>query len=103
MGERDIRVESLRALGSLSAKPALQVVVELLVLRVGAIGNTRRHLPGSDTIPRPDRKRLCDRAAVTTVRQHDDPHATAKLRQQAVELIVDQLAVVEAPGFVVLV
>ena len=105
IGEHAIRV-CRRGLAGRFRDVLLQAVVELLVLAIGAEADGDRH-----HFRAPDRCRRIDLgwpvagdgATVAAVGEHQNAHARREAAQFEVQLIVDQLAVVQAPGFVLLV
>ena len=79
----------------------LQPIVEPLVLRVGAHRHRgRHHLRPADPGDGLRHARADDRTAVAAVGQDDDPDALTEAGHLVEHLVVDQLAVVEAPGLV---
>jgi hypothetical protein len=100
--ERGVGVDS-RLAGRLH-EIELQLVVERLVLAIRAHCDCRWHQFRPLVRGRERRRpRARDRSAMATVRQHENPHARSESAQFEVKLVVDQLAVVEAPRLVLLV
>ena len=103
--ERRVGIER-RALAGCLGDVLLQLVVERLVLAVGAHRDRRRHhLRAAAPADRvgSGSARARHGAAVAAVRQHEDAHALGEAAQLEVQLVVDQLAVEQAPGLVLLV
>ena len=83
---------------------ALELIVEALVIRVHLLRDVRRHqLRPLARCGRGRRHGTRHGSAVTAVGQHEHPDAFGEPAQLEVQLIVDQLAVVEAPRLIELV
>src|SRR6185436_20332931 len=80
------------------------LVVEFLVRQISSLDVLVRHGTIFNVVYRRIRRqqsaRLDGCAAMTTVSQHENADASSEVRQRSEHLIIDKLAIIEAPGLI---